>query len=340
VTSSDNEHLLLPPASLTKLLTALVVQAWLPSDALIPVSNRAATVEPDRVGMKAGQTWSLDISLHALLIASANDAAYALAERVSGTVEQFAPLMRSAAEQLGLADRPQWNDPAGLDGDQGVAGGNLVSARDLAVVSRAVLSEPDLAAMVATKQYGFTGPDGIVYELSNHNGGFLNGYPGAIGVKTGFTDRAGVCVIEAATRGGRTMLAVVMNGTYPDRSAEMLLDEGFATPESAEPGNDVLPPVHEPGPVPTGSTASTEPPPASSDGPPATSASGPAPASNRAALGVVTAGGLVHHDAALASWTTDAGLAAATAVGAVAVGLLATRRSRRTRAHGRHFRRR
>ena len=81
---------LLPPASLTKMLTALIAVDWLPPGTVIPVSARAAGVAPDKVGMKAGQRWPLSITLHALLISSANDAAYALAERIGGSVGRFA----------------------------------------------------------------------------------------------------------------------------------------------------------------------------------------------------------------------------------------------------------
>jgi D-alanyl-D-alanine carboxypeptidase (penicillin-binding protein 5/6) len=101
------------------------------------------------------------------------------------------------------------------------------------------------------KTFEFTGPDGILYELSSHNLAFLNSYPGAIGVKTGFTDRAGVCVIEEAQRSGRAMMAVVMNGSAPDETAGLLLDRGFRTPVSAEAATDpVLPAVVEPEPPP------------------------------------------------------------------------------------------
>ena len=243
----EHEHTPLPPASLTKMLTALIAADWLtPSDDIL-VSARAAGVAPDKVGMKAGQQWPLTLALHALLISSANDAAYALAEHISGTVERFAQVMRQAANQLGMSDGPTFHDPAGLDGSQGVDGGNLVSAWDLAIAARALMANSTLASIVPLKTFRFTGPDGIVYELSSHNLAFLNSYPGAIGVKTGFTDPAGVCVAEEATRAGRTMLAVVMHGVSPDQTAEMLLDKGFATPVASEPSTaSVLPPVVEP----------------------------------------------------------------------------------------------
>jgi D-alanyl-D-alanine carboxypeptidase len=124
-----------------------------------------------------------------------------------------------------------------------VDGGNLISPRDLAIAARSLLAQPVLAQIVATPLYYFPGPDNVQHRLTNHNKLFLTGYPGAIGVKTGFTDRAGVCLIAAARRNGRTLLAVVMHGTNPTQMAESLLDKGFATTAETESTVDQLPAV-------------------------------------------------------------------------------------------------
>lgn len=247
---AQNVHAPLPPASLTKILTAIVAADWMPHDAQVPVSARAADVAPDKLGMKAGQVWPFDITMHALLISSSNDAAYALAELVSGSLEQFDATMENAAQQMGLQDHPVLRDPAGLDGTQGVGGGNHISAWDIAVAARDLMANPYLAGIVAEKSFRFTGPDGIVYDIASHNRAFLNSYPGAVGVKTGYTVPAGVCIAAEAVRGGRHMLAVVMNGEFPDKTADMLLDQGFATPAPGEPAQDpLLPPVLQPHPA-------------------------------------------------------------------------------------------
>jgi D-alanyl-D-alanine carboxypeptidase len=246
---AQNEHALLPPASLTKVLTALVAADWLTPGTAIPVSDRAANVSPDKLGMKSGQQWPYDIAMHALLISSSNDAAYALAEKVSGSVESFSSTMQQAASDMGMPDQPVLRDPAGLDGSEGVGGGNLMSAWDIAVASRDLMANPYLAGIVATKTFRFTGPDGIVYQIASHNLAFLNSYAGAAGVKTGYTVPAGVCVSAVAIRGDRHLLAVVMNGVSPDRTAAMLLDQGFATqPDSESATSPSLPPVAEPEP--------------------------------------------------------------------------------------------
>lgn len=245
----ENDHQPLPPGSLTKMLTAMIAIDWLTPAAQIPVSAGAASVYPDRVGMKVGQRWTLSVSLHALLIFSANDAAYTLAERVGGSLPGFAAIMRRAAAQLGMSDRPVLNDPAGLDGTEGYAGGNRISAWDLAVAGRDLMANPALASIVALKHYRFTAPDRIVHDITNKNLVFLNTYPGAIGIKTGLTDAAGFCVAEAAVRGGRTMLAVVLNGTNSYATAASLLDKGFATPAGAEARDLLLPPPRQPEPA-------------------------------------------------------------------------------------------
>src|SRR6202040_2869973 len=143
--------------------------------------------------------------------------------------EGFQLMFAATAANLGFADDPVLNDPAGLDGPQGVEGGNLVSARDLAMATRALLTQPTLAPIVATPIYYFTGPDGFHHRLTNHNKLFLTTYAGGIGVKTGYTRRAGHCLIAAARRDGRTMIAVVMNSGNPTQAAKDLLDKGFAT---------------------------------------------------------------------------------------------------------------
>ncbi len=246
---AKNARVPLPPASLTKLLTAMIASDWLLPGAMVPVSARAATASPDRVGMKTGQRWPLAVALRTLLVFSANDAAYALAERVGGSLTGFAQIMRQAAIELGMSGPMVLRDPAGLDGKEGFQGGNLLSAWDVAIAARDLMANPTLASIVTLKHYRFTGPDRIVYDLFNKNLYFLNTYHGVTGIKTGFTGRAGFCVAEEAVRGHRTMLAVVMNGANSYETAADLLDRGFAVPVSAERKDPALPPVREPRPA-------------------------------------------------------------------------------------------
>jgi serine-type D-Ala-D-Ala carboxypeptidase (penicillin-binding protein 5/6) len=248
VLAGHDERLRLPPASLTKVLTALIAYTYLPPDARVAGTTVSEAVYPNRVGIEVGVAWPLDEILQSLLVLSANDAAYAIADRISGTLRAFAPVMDRSAQQIGMSDNPQFHDPAGLDGTEGFDGGNLVSARDLAIAGRDLLHVPELAKIVREQSDRFVDPKGQVHWLPSMNFDFLADYSGAVGVKTGFTDRAGVCIMAAATRDNRTMLAVVMNGYNPGQTAMDLLDQGFATPVSGEPTADRLPPVALPKP--------------------------------------------------------------------------------------------
>jgi D-alanyl-D-alanine carboxypeptidase (penicillin-binding protein 5/6) len=233
IVSSSNARVALPPASLSKVLTALVVVRTLGPNTTVPVSARAAAAPPMKIGMKKGQVWRTEDALRALLMVSANDAAVALAERAGGTLTGFQRAMAFTATRLGVADSPVLRDPAGLDGPDGVGGGNRVSARDLAIITRAALAEPRIAAIVATQRYRFTGPDGKRHQLVNHNK-LLGSYRGLVGVKTGFTSRAGGCLVTAARRKGRTMIAVVLGSQDIYGPSRRLLDQGFATAPSKE----------------------------------------------------------------------------------------------------------
>jgi D-alanyl-D-alanine carboxypeptidase len=249
VLAADNEHLRLPPASLTKVLTALIAVNYLRAGAGVRGTKESLEAYPNDVGIEKGVAWPLHDVLESLLVLSANDAAYALAQRVSGSLAAFASVMQRSAKQIGMTDSPVFHDPAGLDGTEGFEGGNLVSARDLAIAGRDLLDVPELARIVVQDGYHFVDPTGAAHYLPSMNNLFLESYPGAIGIKTGFTDKAGSCIMAAARRQGRTMLAVVMNGYNPTQSAIDLLNEGFQTPVGSEPTKDRLPLPALPSPV-------------------------------------------------------------------------------------------
>jgi len=255
VIAAHGDHQPLPPASTTKLLTAIIAETTLPPDASIPVSPVAQGMPAESINMKAGQVWPMSDTMHALLMVSANDAAVALAERVSGSREAFGAQMYRMATTLGLTDHPVLEDPAGLDSQFAVGQGNLISAYDLAIMGRAALAIPEIRQIVGLTIYRFHGVDGIDHRLRNHDG-LLEQYPGAIGVKLGYTVAAGDTLVAAASRGGRTMLAVVLHSPAVYADAAALLDEGFATPVAAETGVDHLPPVRltPPAPPPVATT--------------------------------------------------------------------------------------
>lgn len=228
-------------ASAIKLLTALIAVQQLGPNASVPVSERAAAMPARKLNMGAGETWTLRDTLHSLLLSSANDAAAALGERVSGTLEDFSKDMAAAGDTLGLTDEPVLRDPSGLDDASSVGGGNFISARDLAIVARAALADATIAEIVEAREYRFTGPDGVAHHLINHNK-LLSRYPDAIGMKTGYTRASGHTLVAAAERDGRRLIAVVLGAVDMYGTAAHLLDEGFAT-AAADAAGGRLPPV-------------------------------------------------------------------------------------------------
>ena len=239
VLDASGHHQALPPASTTKLMTALVAVEKLPKEAVFTVDDTAAAQPAMRIGMQLGQGWALSPALHSLLMVSANDAAYALAEAASGSLGGFAADMNAAAARYGMRDSV-FNDPAGFDDSASFKGGSRVSAYDLAVAARNVLAVPELAAIATLPEYGFQGPSGRQHRLLNHNK-LLRRYPGAIGLKTGYTRQAGHTFVGAARRDGRTMIAVVLDTDDTYGSAAALLDQGFATAQDSPGTGERLP---------------------------------------------------------------------------------------------------
>ncbi|HVW33674.1 MAG TPA: hypothetical protein VHL53_14135 [Acidimicrobiia bacterium] len=241
VLDAFDEHEALPPASTTKLMTALVATEKLSKEATFPIRPDAAAQPAMRIGMVAGEVWSFDAALHSLMMVSANDAAYALAEAASGSLEAFGNDANAAAVRYGMVDS-HFADPAGFDDAAAFGGGSRMSAYDLAIAARNVLAVPELTGMAALTQYRFDGPDGKPHVLYNHNK-LLGRYAGATGLKTGYTALAGHTFVGTATRDGRTMIAVVLNSDDTYGVAGRLMDKGFATPADAPGLAATLPPV-------------------------------------------------------------------------------------------------
>jgi D-alanyl-D-alanine carboxypeptidase (penicillin-binding protein 5/6) len=247
VLAAYNDHERLRPASVAKILTAYVAIRALPADSRVPVGADAAGEEAMKMNMKVGQDWTLNDTLHALLMVSANDAAVALADRVSGSPARFALLAEEMAGALGVRDHPTLDDPAGLDDSFQIGQGDLMSAYDLAVIARAAMTLPEFSSIVRLKHYYFTGPDNIQHELPNHNR-LVSMDPTVVGIKPGYTDKAGETLVTEATRGGRSMLVVELNASIPTEysGAEALFAAGFATPVSSEDPVEMLPAVARP----------------------------------------------------------------------------------------------
>jgi D-alanyl-D-alanine carboxypeptidase len=210
---------ILPIASLTKMMTALLVVESAPPDAKVLVTKEGSGIGV----LPRGKRVKLETMLNGLMLPSGNDAAIALAQRVAGTVPTFVARMNDAARQMGLTCT-EFSSPSGFL-DQG----NHSCAIDLAEMARAVLDQPRLARIVRRRRAVLPFPikGGHLY-LFNNNPLLRQGYPGTIGIKTGFTDAAGRCLVAAARRDGRRLGVVLLHSPDPARQAAQLLDRGFA----------------------------------------------------------------------------------------------------------------
>ncbi|MDR7416195.1 MAG: D-alanyl-D-alanine carboxypeptidase family protein [Armatimonadota bacterium] len=215
-----NPDLPRPPASTTKILTALLVLENLPLDRVVRISARAAAQrEGSSVGLEVGERRTVRELLYALLVKSANDAAVALAEAVDGSVEGFVRRMNARAWALG-ARNTHFVNPHGLHQP-----GHYTTASDLARLARAALRNPVFREIVRTREYEYPGLQGPLRLLNGNR--LLGHYPGADGVKTGWTAESGRCLVASATRNGRRLLVVLLNAPQVFRDAARLLDYGF-----------------------------------------------------------------------------------------------------------------
>jgi D-alanyl-D-alanine carboxypeptidase (penicillin-binding protein 5/6) len=214
-----------PIASLTKLMTAVVVLHRADPADVVTVSPRASTgvggIGISELGLQTGERISVEQLLYALLLQSANDAAVALAEHVSGTVETFVRAMNAEARRLGMG-HTRFYSPNGLD-DRGYS-----TALDLARLMRAADALPLFRRIDATRFQEIPSPSGRPREIQNRNV-LLWLYKGATGGKTGYTAAAGFCVVATAEREGIRLVAVVLgSGGEPFSDAATMLNYGFA----------------------------------------------------------------------------------------------------------------
>jgi D-alanyl-D-alanine carboxypeptidase (penicillin-binding protein 5/6) len=210
----------LPPASLTKLMTALLAAEHGAPDGWITVSARAARETGAHLGLRPGERLRAGDALAAALVASANDACLALAEHVGGSAEGFVDAMNRRAAALGLA-ATRFENPCGHD-----APGHRASARDLLALTRAVLAVPALREVVARERIEIVTKAGRRLVAPTRNS-LLGRVRGLTGVKTGTTEAAGRCVIARAEREGSEVVVVLLDA--PDRwfTAAALVEAAF-----------------------------------------------------------------------------------------------------------------
>ena len=221
------------PASLTKLMTAYVVfkkikTGTLKLDQKVMVSPLAASQEPSKLGLPPGATITVDLALQALLVYSANDMAYVLAEAADGTIFKFVQDMNATALKLGMANTHYVNPNGLFDPRQ------LTSARDIGVLAAVILSEFPEHQHYFSQAYVAVGKR----KLSNHNS-LIREMPEADGMKTGFVCNSGYNLVASASRNGRKLIAVILgapNSQTRSSLARNLLNGGLSqTPTSTHP---------------------------------------------------------------------------------------------------------
>lgn len=213
----------LPIASVTKMMTALVVVLHSRPDDRVRVTKEALAYQGSGIGLlPKGKLVRLESMLNGLLVVSGNDAAIALAQRIGGSVPGFVAMMNAEATTLGLRCS-RFSRPDGYSDVD-----NHSCAADLAALARAVLDQPRLARIVDKRSVVLPFPiKGGKLWLNSHNPLVVAGYPGATGIKTGFTDKAGHCFVGTATRNGRRLGVVLLGSPDIGQQATRLLNAGF-----------------------------------------------------------------------------------------------------------------
>ena len=211
-----------PPASTQKLLTALIVAETGFLDRPVTVQSTDSMCDPVKLGIKSGETYQRMDLLRALLVKSPNDVARCLARDNAGSIEAFAQVMNRRALQLG-AVHSHFVNPNGLP-----VPGQYSSARDLAVIARAAYANPTIRSIVCLPQLVFRYANGRTRELENTNK-LLRRLPYCNGMKTGYTDAAGKCLIASGTRPGKDVIVVVLgdSSSHVWRDASALLSWGL-----------------------------------------------------------------------------------------------------------------
>ncbi|MGI6175337.1 MAG: D-alanyl-D-alanine carboxypeptidase family protein [Christensenellales bacterium] len=217
----QNMHEKLPMASTTKIITAYLTAVHGNLDDIVTVSSNAAGVEGSSLYLKAGDQVSLRTLLYGLMLRSGNDSAVAIAEHVGGSVEGFVSMMNQLAKDLG-AQNTHFTNPHGLPDDD-----HYTTAYDLALITSHALQNKLFAQVVSTKFY--EAPEdikGYRWVLQNKNS-LLWSYEGATGVKTGYTKRAGRCLVSSADRDDMEIVCVVLNCYEMTPQSMMLLNYGY-----------------------------------------------------------------------------------------------------------------
>lgn len=238
-----------PMASATKIMTTLIALENSSLTDRVEISETAAGVGEAEIGLEAGETVQLGTLLAAAMVRSANDAAMAVAEHVGGSVSGFVVLMNQRAEELGLGNT-RFANPHGLDAED-----HFSTASDLLRLAEYAMQLPAFAGLARTSQVSLLPTEEGQERSADTTNQFLVEYPGAIGIKTGFTNQAGLVLVGAAQRDGQLLLVVVMGSEGSGghfRDGTTLMDTGFdhLSPYGLFWGKPILAPDPPPNPDP------------------------------------------------------------------------------------------
>ena len=209
-------------ASTTKIMTTLVAIESGRLDEKVKISKRASYMEGSSIYLREGEVHTVNDLLYAIMLRSGNDAATAVAEHIGGSVEGFAEMMNKKAREIG-ASNTRFANPHGLDAD-----GHYTTARDLALITCYALKNPMFSKIVSSKKKVMEGPPNENWDrvMINKNK-MLWQFAGGDGVKTGYTNRAGRCLVSSATRDGMRLVCVVLNCGPMWNDSSALLEYGF-----------------------------------------------------------------------------------------------------------------
>ena len=219
----------LPQASLTKIMTALLVLDKYQPDAVVKVSRDAAAAHPSKIGLHTGDRLRVADLLAAMLIHSANDACRALAEWHSGSEDKFVEQMNARAIKLGLRDT-HFANACGFDAD-----GHYSTARDVARLAEIAMRNGTFSRIVNKPQMTIRTVDGRRRFRFHSTNALLGHYDGAMGVKTGYTFKAGPCLVAISHRDGVRVMIVMLNARNRWPNARAMFDLAFAQARKPRP---------------------------------------------------------------------------------------------------------
>lgn len=198
-----NPDIQLPPASTTKIMTGIIVLENSDLDDVVKISARTKEIGESSIYLSEGEELRVEDLLYAMLVQSANDAAYALAEHVSGSEELFVALMNRKAAEIG-AKSTKFKNSYGLDDEE-----HLTTARDLAMIASYAMQNDEFRKIVATKEKFIPWEGHSDRKLVNTNT-LLGKVDYVTGIKTGYTDKAGLCMVISAEKNGKNLITVVL----------------------------------------------------------------------------------------------------------------------------------